>query len=197
MTDDDRQPDSILLRRGAVFLALVAATAGIVARSKPDVNLAKNSLRMILDGGLDPRRPDRERLLVNSPELADEIQATEFVRKRTAPSDLIFVGVQCHSGSFVSDVRAYWLSERLPGVSYVHLDSGIAGKENVQREITSELERNGVDWAILYDASGTWGELAYENLSPGSQVLDDFLRVHFETVVQFGRYSVVKRKHYG
>lgn len=198
VTNYDRQP--VILKKGAVFLALVAATAGIVTRAKPDIELAQTSLNVILNSRLSPSRPDRERLLANSCEYAhepdDEIQAAEFVRRRTAPSDLIFVGVHNHSGSFVNRVRAYWLSERLPGVSYFHLDSGIVSKERVQLEIIDELQRNSVDWAILYDTAGSCYEDVFTNLRPSSRVLDNFLEAHFENEVRFGRFSVLRRKHH-
>lgn len=199
LTNNEEQPD-VTMYKGQIFLVLVAITGAMFTKWElPKIGFAKNGARMILNGGLDPQRSDRERMLVTGREeyyeLDDEIQAIEFVRQRTAPSTLIFVGVRNHAGSFVNHVRAYWLSERLPGVSYVHLDSGIASKEPVQREIIEELQRNAVDWAILYDTTGGWFEDAFENHRGGSGVLDEYLQENFEEEARFGRYSVCSRKH--
>jgi hypothetical protein len=128
------------------------------------------------------------------PTLKDEVRATEFIRKRTPPSARIFVGVTDHSTSFINDVRAYWLSERLPGVTYVNIDSGIAGAETVQREIVAQLQRNHVNWAILYDWSNRWGENLFPNLPPGSKVLDEFFKSDFQEQARFGRYIVAARR---
>jgi hypothetical protein len=183
--------------RGLLFLALIATAYAMLA-SKPDLHppatLPWKVLKSLSSGSLDPRVPDRTRLPLIDPTLKDEIRATEFVRQRTPPSAPIFVGVTDHSTSFINDVRAYWLSERLPGVTYVNTDSGIAGRETVQREIVAELQRNHVNWAILYDWSGSWADSLFPNLSPGSKVLDEFLKSDFQEQAHFGRYIVVARK---
>jgi hypothetical protein len=185
------------LPKGTVFLALIAVTYATIA-SRPELRasaaLARNTLATVSSGGLNPRVPDRKRLLLTDPSLTDEIRATEFVRQRTPPSALIFVGVTDHSKSFINDVRAYWLCERLPGVKYINIDSGIASEEVVQREIVADLQRNHVNWAILYNAAGTRDEYLFQMLAPGSRVLDEFLTTHFQEQAHFGRYSVIARR---
>jgi hypothetical protein len=103
----------------------------------------------------------------------------------------MFVGVTDHSGAFTNDVRAYWLSERLPGLTYVHIDSAVAGRESAQREITSELQRNRVDWAILVDPSGIAMQQLFPDLRRGSGVLDEYFRAHFLEEARFGPYAVL------
>ena len=91
-------------------------------------------------------------------------------------------------------MRAYWFSERLPGLRYVNIDSAIAGEETVQREIVAELQRNHVNWAILYDWADTAGDPLFPNLAPGSKVLDEFFKSDFQEQAHFGPYIVVARK---
>ena len=160
---------------------------------RPKVSLAADTLRMVRSGVLSPRIPDRQRLLLMDSDLSDEVQSTEFVRQRTSPSDPIFIGVNDHSIPFVNDVRAYWLAERLPGVRYVNLDSAVIREPSVQGEIIAELQRNGVNWAILYHLSGdydTW----FPNLPPAPKALDNFLAATFREEAQFGRFSVIRRR---
>jgi hypothetical protein len=86
------------------------------------------------------------------------------------------------------------LAERLPGIKYVQLDASVGTGESVQRETIADLERNGVNWAILYDASGTLDGGLYQNLPPGSKALDNFFATEFQEQARFGRFSVVRRK---
>ena len=183
--------------RGLFFLALIA-TAYTILASMPDLHppatLARKVLKSMSSGSLDPRVPDRTRLPLTDSTLKDEIRAADFIRQRTLPSALIFAGVTDHSKSFINDVRAYWLSERLPGVTYVNIDSGIAGGETVQREIVAEMKRNHVDWAILHNWANRWDDGLFPNLAPGSKVLDEFFKSDFQEQAQFGPYIVVARK---
>ena len=183
--------------RGLLFLALIAASYAMIA-TRPDLRapaaLARNTLAAVSSGGLDPWIPDRKRLPLTDPSLSDEIRATEFLRQRTAPSALIFVGVADHSKSFINDVRVYWLCERLPGVTYINIDSGIASEKTVQREIVAELQRNHVNWAILYNSAGTGDEYLFQKVTSGSRVLDEFFNTQFQEQAHFGRYSVITRK---
>jgi hypothetical protein len=183
--------------RGLVFLALTA-TAYAMFASNADLHrpatLARRALKFASSGSLDPRVPDRTRLPLIDPALKDEIRATEFIRQRTPPSARIFVGVTDHSTSFVNDVRAYWLSERLPGVRYVNIDSGIAGGESVQQEIVADLQRNHVNWAILCNWSNRSRDDYFPDVVPGSKVLDAFFKSDFQEQAHFGYYIVMARK---
>lgn len=154
----------------------------------------KTALLMIRNGGLEPGTPDRERLLLTDPGLFDEVQATEFVRKKVAPSEPIYVGVRDHSHSFVNSVRAYWLAERLPGSRHVNLDTPVGAGKSAQLEIIAELQRNGVNWAILYNTAGSEDALLFERFTPGSKALDEYFADQFQEVASFGRYAVVTRR---
>jgi hypothetical protein len=117
----------IYFRKAPIFAACLAVVLFEMAFRdgfRPGVSLATTTLRTVSAGVLSPRMPDRQRLLLIDSSLSDEVQSTEFVRQRTSPSDPIFIGVNDHSMPFVNHVRAYWLAERLPGVRYIHLDSG-------------------------------------------------------------------------
>src|SRR5262249_24992977 len=165
----------IYFRKGPIFaacLAVVLFQMAVRDGFRPRVSLAATTLRTVSAGVLSPRMPDRQRLLLIDPGLSDEVRSTEFVRQRTSPSDPIFIGVNDHSMQFVNHVRAYWLAERLPGVRYIHLDSGVMLDESVQEEIIAELQHNRVYWAILYNRSGDPDyDFLFQSLPPAPRTL--------------------------
>lgn len=185
-------------RKAPIFAACLAVVLFEMAFRdgfRPGVSLAASTLRTVSSGVLNPRMPDRQRLLLIDSSLSDEVQSTEFVRQRTSPSDPIFIGVNDHSMPFVNHVRAYWLAERLPGVRYIHLDSGVMLDESVQQEIIAELQRSGVNWAILYNRSEDPDyDFLFQNLPPAPKALDNFLATQFREESRFGLFSVIKRK---
>ena len=57
-----------------------------------------------------------------------------------------------------------------------------------------DLEKGGVNWAILQDEKGE-GDLSFlARAHPESRRLDDFFITRFFEVERFGRFSVVKRR---
>jgi hypothetical protein len=187
----------VYFRKGlifAVFLALVLFEMASRDAFHPKVSLAGATLRAVRLGVLNPRMPDRQRLLLIDSCLSDEVQSTEFVRQRTSPSDPIFISVNDHSIPFVNHVRAYWLAERLPGLRYVHLDSAVVRDESVQQEIIAELQHNGVNWVILYNLSRGDYNAWFTNLPPAPKSLDNFLATQFREEARFGQFSVIRRR---
>jgi hypothetical protein len=182
-----------LALKGRVFLAILAATYVMADKIdlRANVGLARSAVRMLASGDLNPHIPDRRRLAPD-PARADELHATDFVRRRTAPSTRIFVGVKNHSKAFTNDVLAYWLAERLPAVTYINLDSASASEESIQRDIVNQLQKTHTEWAILYDTDGA-PTAPFDEHPPGPKMLDDFLTGHFQEAARFGRYSVMTR----
>jgi hypothetical protein len=188
------EPSHNMALKGRIFLAILAATYVIADKTdlRTSVTLARGAVRTLARGDLDPHISDRVRLAPD-PAMADELKATEFVRGRTTPSTRIFVGVKHHSSPFMNDVLAYWLADRLPAITYINLDSAITSEEPVQEDIINQLQKANTEWAILYDAKGSLMELGFDQNTPGSKALDDFLSAQFQEAAQFGRYSVLAR----
>ena len=197
-TERQFEPGSSLALKGRVFLAILAATYVMADNTNlwPDIALARHGAGMLARGDLALGISDRRRL-ASDPEMADEINATEFVRQRTAPSTRIFVGVKDHSSPFANDVRAYWLAERLPAVTYINLDLATTSEEAVQRDIINQIQNAHTQWAILFDAKGSLGmEPEFSPDKPASKALDDFLSTQFHEAARFGRFSVVTRSQW-
>jgi len=79
-------------------------------------------------------------------------------------------------------------------VKYIHLDSGVMLDESVPQEIIAELQRNGVNWAILYDLSGKDYDSWFPNFPPAPRALDNFWATQFREEARFGRFSVMRRR---
>jgi hypothetical protein len=104
------------------------------------------------------------------------------------------VGAQDNSRIYVSDIRIYWLTGRLPGSRYYELDAGVASTLVVQERIIFDLKRNGVNWVILQDEEG-WGDPSFlARVHAESTRLDDFLRGNFREVERFGRFCILERR---
>ena len=124
----------------------------------------------------------------------DESKAIAFLRNSTGPDEPIFVGVRDHSRVGTNDLRIYWLADRMPGSRYVQLDAGVASREETQRRIVSDLNRNRVRWAVLEDTSAGSDNLEIlERLGPGSLLLDEFLARNYRSVATFGPFTVCER----
>ena len=196
-SQDERDQVQLTLSPGRRVAWVLVVAAFLLASRYPlqqSIPYTKAALLMIRNRGLEPGTPDRNRLMLTNPGLSDEVQATEFVRKKVAPSQPIYVGVRDHSQSFINSVRAYWLAERLPGSRHVNLDTPVGAGESAQLEIIKELRRNGVNWAILYNTAGTDDALLFERFTPGSKALDEYFADQFQEVASFGRYAVVTRR---
>jgi hypothetical protein len=123
-----------------------------------------------------------------------ELNAIKYIASHTRVSDPIFVGARDNSMIYVNDIRVYWLTGRLPGARYFELDAGVASIAPVQDGIIRDLEKGGVNWAILQDEKGE-GDLSFlARAHPESRRLDDFFITRFFEVERFGQFSVVKRR---
>ncbi len=122
----------------------------------------------------------------------DEVLAVRHVTARTNPSDHVYVGLTDHSRILANDVRVYWLLGRLPGVRKFVADPGVTTEPAIQQEMIGDLERNRVAWLVLTDYTKLGLETTI-NEQPGSRLLDEYIRTHYQTVAQYGLYSVLQR----
>lgn len=200
---------------GIAFVLLMASMALTCMNSDslPHASLFMNGLRLIKRGGLSLRISDGERYMTSDPISPwlfiyphqsstwdtpglDEFQTVRFIRSNTGPADAIFVGLKDHSKVFMNDVRIYWLTERLPGSRYIDLEPWVTPTESAQREIVSDLERSGTNWAILEGVENVLVQSSIQrSRPPGSKLLDQFFLANFQEVASFGRLSVLRRKH--
>jgi hypothetical protein len=209
------QGRSAPLGRGIAFFLLVASMVVISTKSNtPHTDQLKNGAILIKQALNFRRISDSDRFMTNDPGSPwlfiyphepieydslwpDEFQAVRFIRSNTGPADPIFVGLKDHSKVFMNDVRFYWLSERLPGSRYINLEPWSIQTESAQREIVSDLQRSGTNWAILEDPEYLVVESSIQRSHPrGSRLLNDFFLANFQEIAAFGRLSVIRRQHH-
>ncbi len=141
---------------------------------------------------LDARQPRPEWSTVYPDR--DEVNALRYLRGRTGNSDAIFVGVKDHSRIYWNDLRAYWLAGRPIGVHTFQLEARVATEANVQGEIVNDLRRNRVKWIFLNNAAPRGDDTFMEQAYQGSKILDEYIASHYQTVAEFGVFSVLKSK---
>lgn len=127
-------------------------------------------------------------------ELAPEaLCAAEFVNARTGADERIFVGTMRHDKLFVNMIELYYVAGRRPGTHWYHFDPGTQTREDVQRQMVADLERNGVRWAIRDASFDGMTEPNASAISSGVHILDDHLASTFRPVIAFGNVSVWAR----
>jgi hypothetical protein len=115
-----------------------------------------------------------------------------FVQKYTGPDDPIYVGLTDHRHTYDNDMSVYFLADRVGATRYMQFDPGLANREDVQRAMIAELEQRQPKVAIL--GSPNKREEQNDSRTEGSRVLDRYLRSHYETKRQAGKFMLMLRK---
>ena len=191
--------------KATAFVLTAAACFVLFATEifRPAVSCAKSGARLIStlilhrpmadsEQVLDTHKPRQEWLTVYPDR--DEVNALRYLREQTGSSDPIFVGVKDHSRIYWNDLRAYWLTGRPIGVHTFQLEARVASEANVQGEIVNDLRRNSVKWIFLNNAPPRGDDTFMEQAYQGSKMLDEYIASHYQTVAEFGAYSVLKIK---
>jgi hypothetical protein len=75
-----------------------------------------------------------------------------------------------------------------------HYDPGLQTRADVQNNMAAELERQSVPYIVLIS---DWDNIVEPNssaLSSGVRILDDYIARHYETVAQYGTFSILARR---
>lgn len=124
-----------------------------------------------------------------------------FIREHVPESEPIFAGLTRHDAVVISNQNFYFLSGRRVASRYNELHPGIVDREEVQREIIADLERQHVRCAVLWNFG--WPQPVLDNIlvkrrraipELGSTLLDQSLRDNFQEVARFGEYVLVWRR---
>lgn len=185
-------------RRGGAAraaLAIVAAAAGIAALESAATAAAQRAGLRAMVVQLAPCTAPPELHNIGCLTLdRDRERAATLVASNTSPGERVFVGLGRHDKIHINDVVSYFAMDRMPATRWHHFDSGLQTSERIQREIVAELEAQRVRFAII---ETTWDGVAEPNgsgKSSGVRVLDDYLRVTYSAVAQFGEIYVLERK---
>lgn len=128
-------------------------------------------------------------------EFRDYEQAVNYVRQITVEGERIFLGSVRHDRMCSADPMFYFLSERPSATRYHEMSRGVVVREDIQKEIIGELEKNHVRVVIqrrfLDDQCGEPNE---SSRASGSKLLDEYLRTHFTLDRHFGGNTILKNK---
>ena len=190
--------------KGTSLAVLLSAACLLLTEAdfRPAAVHVRNGAKLIADVARHPHLSDTDRILGPTPlgaawtsvySNADELQALRYLRTITSSTDPIFVGVKDHSRVFINDLRFYWLAGRPIGARVFQLEARVASEAPVQREIISDLERNGVKCVII-DREQILGDATFlKSGYVGSTLLDEYISSHFREEARFGRYAVLTR----
>jgi len=88
----------------------------------------------------------------------------------------------------------YFLSERDSATKYHELHTGLATTHRIQQEVIHDLEREKVNYVVLWNDPENNIEPNKSKESSGVKDLDDFIQSHYETVTNFGPYTILKKE---
>jgi hypothetical protein len=119
-------------------------------------------------------------------------EVVETVRMNSRPGEYIFSGATRHDRILINDALIYFLTDRrIPG-PYQELNRGMIVTRPVQSEVISHLESRRVRLLVLLDWDSTEPNLSA--ISSGVDLLDAYIRAHFEQHVVFGRHQIWLRR---
>jgi hypothetical protein len=124
----------------------------------------------------------------------NRIDAVRFLQENTKANEVIFSGLTRHDKIFVNDMMLYFVAKRLPATKWAQFDPGLQTTAAIQNEMASELEGKKPQFVVL---ESDWDNVKEPNasaLSSGVTILDDYIRLHYETVRQYGSISVLARR---
>jgi hypothetical protein len=124
----------------------------------------------------------------------NRIDTARFLQEHTKDNELIFSGLTRHDKILINDTVLYFVAKRQPVTKWAQFDPGLQTTVAIQNEMASELEDKKPHFVVL---ESDWDNVKEPNdsaLSSGVTVLDDYIRLHYETVRQYGSISVLGRR---
>jgi len=121
-----------------------------------------------------------------------DAETIRYVQQRTAPSDLVFVGLSRHDKIFINDVLLYFAMNRKPATRWYHYDPGLQTTEPIQRKMVRELQQAKPKLIVIEDIWADWREPNESAIPSGVTVLDDYIKSAFEPVATFGANTILR-----
>lgn len=121
-------------------------------------------------------------------------EAVKFLIETVPSEQRLFSGVTRHDKIFINDIMIYFATQRLPATRWHHFDPGLQTRADVQNAMAAELDQRAVGTIVL---ESDWDNIAEPNasaVSSGVTVLDDYIRIHYETIKRFGTITVLSRR---
>ena len=183
------------ISRAARWLSYVIAMTSVVLAIAAIVNPIDHYVRQ-LEGRANAARNLNHGLPIAQGALVslDHNFAVRYLQRLTKPGDKVYIGLSQHDRVFANDVMFYFLLERHSPTRYHELHPGLANTEPVQREMIADIERNAVKYVVLTSMFQGANEPNDSALSSGVELLDDYLRTHYQWVTTIGAYRIYVRR---
>ena len=123
----------------------------------------------------------------------DQARAVQYVQDHLPAGEKLYVGTTSHSRIWVNDALFPFLADRPQATRHYMWIPGLTNSVPVQSQIVHELEINGVQYVVLFNADRS-SENNLSSLDSGVTRLDDYLNVMYGEVAVFGRYHILKRR---
>jgi len=123
----------------------------------------------------------------------DQVDTIGYIQTHVARDEKIFIGNFSHDKILINDIILYFLAERDSGTKYHELHPGLATTLPIQQGIVADLERNRVGTIVLLSRFQRNDEPNESSISSGVTFLDEFIRLNYHLVAEFGDYSIWER----
>jgi hypothetical protein len=110
--------------------------------------------------------------------------AARYLLEHTATDEPVFVGLDRHDRIFANAVALYYAAERNPGTHWHQFDPGLQTREDIQKEIVSDLQHRHVRWVVRDSGFQNHIEPNGSRLSSGVHVLDRWLDANYRPVMR-------------
>lgn len=121
----------------------------------------------------------------------DQTNAIQYIQNQSSIGEPIFVGNDKHDQIYINDIGFYFLSDRVSATRFHELHTGVATTLPVQIEIVQEVENHIANWVILRESEFNT-EPNDSGISSGVTYLDDFLKLNYHFVTEFGKYRIFR-----
>ena len=122
----------------------------------------------------------------------DFIDSINYIKQNVPPNEKIFVANSRNDQLLVNNVMFYFLSERDSATRYHDMHPGVTTTQPVQMEIISELEKNKVQYIVLWNATLS-NEPNKSSISSGVFILDNYIKNNYSPVKIFGNYTIYRK----
>jgi len=123
----------------------------------------------------------------------DQVAAVRAVQGLTEPGDFVFVGAGRHDRVWGNDALFCFLAGRRYPTAYHNLLPGVATREDVQREIVSDLRRHDTRCVVRCTRFDAMAEPNASSRRSGSRILDEYLQREYTLSATMGDYEVWTR----
>lgn len=108
--------------------------------------------------------------------------ASSWIRSATSPEDRVFVGLTAHRYTVLNPLIVYYLADRGPAVHDTMFNPGVTNTDWAQTRMIADLERSNARYLVLDRTFAEQRETTADGSTPGSTLLDEYIREHYRTV---------------